>query len=56
MKDFYLKELKTHANVECLPKQQHGRPLLLGKEADMKVQAFIRAVHDSGGPISTTLV
>ena len=56
MKDSYLKELHTRANVECLPKQQRGRPLLLGKEADMKVQAFIRAVRDSGGPISTTLV
>ena len=56
MKDSYLKELKTCANVECLPKQQSGCPLLLGKEADMKVQAFIRAVRDSGGPISTALV
>ena len=42
--------------MKGLPKQARGRPLLLPKEADEKVQLFVRSICEVGGVVSTRTV
>ena len=61
-KSKYLDELsrKRKANedltTESLPDKKRGRPLLLGEELDHKVQAYVQALRDSGGSVSSAIV
>ena len=44
------------SNVTALPKMTAGRPLLLGKDLDSSVQAYITALRKVGGVVNTTVV
>lgn len=59
MKNIYQKKIKSGEiidEIKELPKSDRGRPLLLGREADDKVQTFIKTIRANGGPVSTRLV
>jgi len=40
-------------DVQVLPTAKRGRPFLLGEKLDGQTQAYIRAVRDAGGVITT---
>ena len=58
MKKAYLSKMQEAGPepIDELARHFRGRPVLLGKETDLKVQRFIRALRESGGPVSTPLV
>ena len=57
----YLAEVKRRvktgesAVVERLPVKKRGRPLLIGEKLDGEVKAYIRAIRDIGGVVTTTI-
>ena len=60
MKKSYLIQLNkgdpdAEPTITALPHKTRERPLLLGEE-DEKVKNFVKALRDSGGPISTSLI
>ena len=46
----------SDATVTELPKMSAGRPLLLGKDLDSQVQAYITALRKAGGVVDTSVV
>ena len=42
--------------VDRLPVAVKGRPLLLGKDLDLKVQAYIASLREAGGVVNTAIV
>ena len=42
--------------IERLPEGLKGRPLLLGKESDQQVQAYLLALRDVGSVVTNTAV
>ena len=62
IRDGYLKELKQQRQTDDLeqlqrfPERPHGRPLLLGRNLDQKLQLYIRRVREGGGVISSKIV
>ena len=57
----YLAEVKRRAKigesavVKCLPVKKRGRLLLIGEKLNGKVKAYIRAIRDIGGVVTTTI-
>jgi hypothetical protein len=55
VKKTYLQEvtrkraIEDDESVDVLPHQKRGRPVLLGKSVDAKVQMYLRRVRDGGG-------
>ena len=43
-------------SVQCLPKLNPGRPLLLGKDLDYSIQEFIESLRKVGGVVNTAIV
>ena len=59
MKKAYLQEVTrkranedSEENVDLLPHQKRGRPVLLGESLDVKVQMYLRRVRDGGGVVT----
>ena len=42
--------------VDHLAVAVKGRPLLLGKDLDLKMQAYIASLHEAGGVVNTAIV
>ena len=62
-KKAYLSELATKKrvgdekmSVDRLPVAGRGRPLLLGKDLDHQVQAYISSLREAGGVVNTAIV
>ena len=43
-------------SVQCLPKLNPGRPLLLGKDLDYSIREFIESLRKVGGVVNTAIV
>ena len=41
--------------VKVLPLKKRGRPLLLGEKLDSEVKAYLKAVRDAGGVVTTSI-
>ena len=57
----YIKELKKKraagvSQINQLPLQKHGRPLLFGKNRDRMLQAYLRKVREAGAVVSSRIV
>ena len=61
MKKAYLQEVtrkranEDDENIELLPHQKRGRPVLLGESLDCKVQTYVRRVQDGGGVVTARI-
>ena len=42
-------------DLSVLPQKKRGRPVLLGKDLDSKVQAYLKKVRDGGGAVSARI-
>ncbi len=47
--------MKENGEVSALPEQKRGRHLLLGKQLDAKVQAYLRKLREGGGVVSARI-
>ena len=43
-------------SVQCLPKLNPGRPLLLGKDLDYSIREFIESLRKVGGVVNTAII
>ena len=50
------KRPREDPDVDFLPTNKRGRKVLLGKELDDKVQAYVKQVREGGGSVSSRLV
>ena len=51
-----LKKSNEEVVVRELVLRKRGRPLLLGNELDVQVQAYVNALHLNGGIVNTAIV
>ena len=46
---------KDNENVDLLPHQKQGRPVLLGYSLDCKVKTYLRRVQHGGGVVKAQI-